>query len=770
MACLLPLGALSATVQVSAFGASGSAEQLTCRARRGERQLYCPQQGDFRVGQGVLVEQAGLLPHGEALDVLPPPEVRQVGTGRGPHRYCYVVAVADPFQGVQRPSAPRCIDDQPELDADTHHEVFLRQPFHQLVQARRPAMDVARLIPIYLWYGAKDDGPFRLHHVSISHDPRVQYVHTRPPGPALAPGWPDPLPSRVGAVLRRGHLFTRITDITPDDLGVQLKLEDAVGQDLDQAVVQHDDTDAIQQALDQASLTPPARVLFGPGTYLVRRPRFHTGDPAHPYSAQPLKGPPILWWQFGPLLHLNPAQNRHIHLIGQTDGPTRTVIDTGPDMGFAALLHIRPPVLDRYGGPGYLPHSTIPIQPAEAGRFQIQLARPQDAHALQAGDDIWLFSGSYHPLPSGHADHLPCGLTPQGAANGCHFSELNTIAAVNAATGVVNLRHPLTKRYGPHEADAFGLVRLTQIPHDIALRHLDVRGAHPLLSSDSAAFDVLIEDVRTLLPMPGNALGTGYKRGLVVRDSQIRLGAGSQGWSGTNELDQLSDALFEHNEILGWSLPGSEGPSLGSRLFFSEGSTGITWRQNRLHGMQILMDEADDILLEGNVFDNSVAWLGSSTRRPDERTPDRAHASFGTQHRIRVVGNRFEISGAHRAVWTLRLGEFEDALIEDNVLTYDSRFPAQALLSTGSAEVRRNVMALRDTTSANPSLLTLSSRTAAPRFVVSGNRLISPRSNAWVLDAPTDAEVTLCQDQNQFNGTVLVGPALIRPTRLLPCP
>ncbi len=95
------------------------------------------------------------------------------------------------------------------------------------------------------------------------------------------------------------------------------------------------------------------------------------------------------------------------------------------------------------------------------------------SNALAAGDDVYLFSGSY-------GAPTPCD-SKSNYAGGCHFSELNSIVSTASDGNTTTLKYPASKRYYPDQyGSTWGVVKVPGLLHDIALEHMTINTYDPI--------------------------------------------------------------------------------------------------------------------------------------------------------------------------------------------------------------------------------------------------------------------------------------------------
>lgn len=755
MAC--STGHSTVVAYVDNYGASGSTVETSCTAQAGSNTLQCSEIKDFKIGHGVMIKEGGTPPQGKAYPVLPAPTIRQVGQQSGTTQYCYVVAVGDPQHGLQPPSPPACLSNQASaLSLDNHHEIWLPNSFHTSVNnSGMPHGDLAHMVPLYLWYVSIDGGPYSLLHLSYEHDIRGSFRHasTARPNKDFG-GWPLTLTGALNSdnVVRNNDLFATITNIVDTGTGYQVSLDKSLSHATTSLTVAHDDTAAVQRAIDAADATGVS-VRFSAKTYNLQRPSYSTFNSTSPFTTDSLTGPWIAWWTYSHTLHLPITNRSNVTLQGSTQSGARTVIKTGPGAAFGSFLHMSTPQMEQQGGPAYVANSDFRIAPADKGQTTIQLADPSQAGRLHANDDVWLYSGNYDPTPLTDPNYRPCVAGTNPYAGNCHFSELNTIASVDTSSGIVTLALPLTKKYWFDGRNDFGLVKLDKLPHNIRVSNLTFDSYHRLLNEGSATFNVTVDNVRYLNVVPGSAMGTGSKRGFRVLNSYFQLGAGSFGWSQWDEFDQVNDVLFSGNTLIGYATPKSEGPSQGTALFFSEGTNNLNFRNNTVSNIQLNLQVGDEIYIQGNRFINSMPWIGASQRSPFRTTRDAGdYMSYASQHHAEISDNTFTIDNSFEPLFVISMGTYDQGFIQRNTFKNQTARPDSWSIFATSGTISDNNIDLSGSSINRPSFIWISPDVDAKPFSVKSNTLTGTLPYVVSAFKPLGTSASICVSGNTRNG------------------
>ena len=290
---------------------------------------------------------------------------------------------------------------------------------------------------------------------------------------------------------------------------------------------------------------------------------------------------------YGPL-YIPAYSKGGIHLVGQ--GPS-TLLMTGPDSGhWAHLLDV---------GQMLRPSTaTGVIKIGELAKGATQLVVTGSAPALAPGDDVWLYSGSYGGVCQ-DSNNTP---GPQ-----CHYSELNTVAAVNGTT--ITLMYPASKHYFDDGTDSFGMIKMPVTPHDIAIENMTIDTPNPILST-GLVYGVFINNVTLPVSIEPGPFGGGFKRDVTIQNSSWNFGIGAANYSGTDEYDQFTNVAFLNNTISGHGAPGAEGVGLLSRIYATEGSSQFTFEGNTVFNAGLYFDQTTDDVIKNNQFYNGIVTAG----------------------------------------------------------------------------------------------------------------------------------------------------------------
>jgi hypothetical protein len=650
-------GTISANLpvyNVSSYGASGSANTGYCSGVAGSSVLgsCTTDNNDFSPGQGIVVFGGGIP--AKTSPITQTPNVAKEGRVSGSHTYCYVVDTVDPLEGISAPSPEACVSGEPDLSISGTWNVLTTT-----TSSVGPS-------PAFLWYVSEDSGPYQL--VSIAaFSSATQDVGQRP---GTRGGWPNDLPAGNPNIARNEDFFTSIATVTPDGVTTA----DPLPNTFRGAEVSHDDTLAVQNTINAAVAAGGGIVQFGTGSYVIRRPVFVEGGVSYPADSTALTSDPF-WADYHYLAIPNGSSGR-IHLRGAGAG---TIVSTAPDHGGAASLlaagYFQRPD-DTVGG-------VLPINQVTKGQTQVVLGG--SASALSPGDDVWLYSGSF----TGN----PCQAT-SGTAGECHFSELNTVAAVNG--GKVTLAYPASKTYRDDGSSAFGMVKLPVTPHDIAVEDMTIDTYNPVIST-GMVYGLLVSDVSINGSMTHGAFGGGLKRDVTIENSTWTIGTGDASYGATDEYDQFTNVLFTGDTVNGYAAPGAEALSVAARIYGTEGSSQFTFKNNVFNNVSVYFDETTDDVVSNNQFNNGAVILGSAygvipfSFGPDH---DAAFVSFASQVSADIDNNTFNGQTPYSPPFIVRLGHFALGTVANNTINYAGNQTAFPGITSYGGAITGNTMAI----------------------------------------------------------------------------
>jgi len=644
---------------VSRYGASGSSQSFTCTGQVNTNILSCTQSStDFVAGQGIRIAGGGGAPFLGAITA--PVTITRHGTQAGQHTYCYIAYVADAFGGITSGSPPSCASGEPELSFPGVYNSLSGNPVYPLNAT--------------LWYRSLDSGPYRL----IAAGNGAQDVGQQPDSNG---GWSDSLPADGSDISKNEDLFAVVLSVHGGQIALSVPLISAVSN----TRVGHDDTAAIQSAIDAAVAAGGGIVSFGNGTFNVRRPTFII-----------LPSP-----QVSTLLYSQAyVTSTWVYLI-LPKGSTGNVFFQGND---AATVIVTPPSYDEsailfglgvINSPAWPPSVPISMEEVAKDETTVVLAEDPGAANVSPGTDIWLYSGSFD-------QNSPCVDRNGNTYGNCHFSELNTVIAVHGRT--LTLAYPTSKRYYDDGASSFGLVVLPTTPHNIAIQDITFNTSSPIVGS-GLVYGLLIDHV-TINRTSGSTsvFGGGPKRDVLIENSIWSFGR-SDGGGWCDEYDQFTNLKLVNNRIMGYAAPGMETESLMARLYMSEGTSGVTLQENTLDHASIYIDQTTDDVIEGNLLLDGILTLGDAyhpTQNPLAAGgyEDTAYVSFDSQKRAAIEGNTFIIDSDFAAPWIMRVGHFEAADIGHNDITENDVHPLAAILANGGT-ISRNFIAFGSLASAD---------------------------------------------------------------------
>ena len=715
---------------VAKYGASGSAGTGACSGVAGTNTLTScvANTYDFAVGQGIRIVGGGVPTTTRALTS--PPTVTRYGTGSGSHSFCYVVDTVDPLQGISAPSPRACVSNEPDLSYQvTWNALSVPSPANI-----GPS-------PAFLWYVSEDGGPFQLVNVG-GFSSTVMDVGQRS---GTRGGWPNNLPAGNPDISKNEDFFTYITG----SQGNQVTTGDPLIQSFVNATIVHDDTRAVQNAVNAAVAAGGGTVQFDRGIYMIQRPSFLVrGTLLNPMFSTDLS----LDYGFEGFNYIdipsNSAGKIHIQGLG-----ANTVVVTPPDYGGGvAFLEVgfetRPNEL-----PGV-------IKMEDVAKGATSLVLTGDTGGLSAGDDIWLYSGSF--------GQTPC-LDTNGTSGECHFSELNTVASISGNT--VTLVYPTSKRYFDDGGSSFGLVRMPKtptVPHDIALQNLTFDTYNQILAT-GIVYDLLIDSVTINGFVNHGPFGGGFKRDVTIQNSTWGFGIGDLSFGGTDEYDQFTNVAFLHNTVVGYAAPGSEEYSEMARIHATEGSSQFTFRDNTFYDVSLYLDQTTDDVISHNQFTNGIINIGTAFGGTDflfGPEHDASFDSFGSQASADIDYNTFNSDSAYVPPFLLQIGHFTNATITGNTISYQGNEPMAAINAysgdfsgntinlSGELESIAITLVPDESPKTTPAPFRLENNT----FNISGFSL-----GALVPDPGFNDPASICIQNNVFNQYVGLGSFVLNP-------
>lgn len=701
----------TATVyNVNSYNASGSSNYAYCSGQAGAQVLTgCTFNGgnnDFKVGQGINVFGQGPAP--KVQTVYGAPQVNIHGSVTGTHSYCYVVVSADPFLGMSAPSSPACTPGATLPDPLSYNTTYITlniTPYRS--DGTTPNANVGPS-PSFIWYVSKDSGSYYVLSVASIGNGGAAYAtaYAMDAGQRAdgvgdpRGGWPDDLPSNTSqwpSVANSGassppmqneEFFSTITGIS----GNTITIADKLAQTFNGGVLLHDDTQAVQSAINAASQAGGGTVQLNAGYYRILRPSFISSSNYPTFSTDITKEQPSA--QFSNLQLPNGSSgNVAIQGVGNS-----SFITTAPDSGGRShFLDIgafgRPAYM---GAPAY-PGSVIKIQPVAKGSTTLTLVSSTNNPSLTAGDDVWLYSGSF-------GSNVACTDSNGTPGGQCHFSELNTIASIQGTA--VTLAHPTSIRfYADQYGNSFGLVKMPKTPHNVSLKSFQMDNYNAILATGQV-YGLLVDSLALLKPASHGQFGGGFKRDVTIQNSTWYLGNGDVSYAETDEFDQEINVLITGNSIHGYGASGGEGPSLLPRIYGTEGSSQFTISNNNFYSAGVVIDQTTDDVFTGNQFQNGLLAVGSAyTPKGNCNQPqsDTGFLSFGSQASVDVEKNTFTTTTAtFLAPELLLTGSFDAATVSGNQFTFSSSRPGVGPINVvvaASGNITQNTISFSNATS-----------------------------------------------------------------------
>ncbi len=709
---------------VASYGASGRASLALCSGVAGTRTLTsCSlDPSAYKVGQGLVIQGQG-APTKDAAVAAAPVVTRELNFPFfGFHSYCYVVSTADPLEGISAPSPQACESYEPDLSYSNYNTLTTTGP--------TPGPSVA-----YLWYVSKDGAPFQLFRVTAFNSSAQDMGEL----PGTRGGWPNNLPANNPNIAKNEDFFTYVTAVN----GNQLTVADALPVSFHNAYLDTDDTRSVQSTIDAAVAAGGGTIQFNDGNYVLRRPAFASN------STSPVFSPAIgteVWSNPYTYLSVSNSATGNLHF----QGTAKTQLVTPPDHGGAASLI----ALGYQGRPDYQSKGLFKIAEVAKGATQVSITgSPSGEAPLQAGDDIWLYSGSF----SGQ----PCSPT-NGTSGDCHFSELNTVAATDGA-GHVTLTYPASKRYYDDGSSSFGLVRMARCLHDVSIEQMTINTSNPVIATGQV-YGLNINNVLVLGFLNGGAFGAGFKRDVTIQNTEWGLGTGDASYGSTVELDQLTNFTMKNDIVVGYSAVGSEAPKLSSRIYATEGSSQLTFVNNTFYSVSLMADQTTDVVVSNNHFNNALVQVGASYGNNQYNygaSHDLSFDSFDSQASVDIESNTFTDDATFIPTAVLSTGNFLSATIANNTFNYGGG-RSIPILTAYSGNVTGNTFNITGTTGSTAIAIVpdQSADTPASAIRVSGNTITAASVAAGIAvpDPGFTDTAPLCIQNNTFN--IKSGPTL----------
>lgn len=708
------------------YFASGSDSVYQCSGNAGSNILTCNDSPtDFTPGEGIRIVGAGIAERNPT--PTEQPKVSQWSSGRtltatisGTHTNCYVVYATDAFGGISEPSPRTCLADQPILSFGGTYNL-LQSPY-------------SLPYTTFLWYVSHDGGPYQLFNVKNGRnnaEDMEQLVGSYG-------GWPPSYPAGSPGITKNGDLFTTVAAVN----GNQITLQKPLAASVSNTRVDHDDTDAIQAAINASVLAGGGIVEIRAGHFNVRRPAFWYWTPATgPQTIMSTDYDRKVASQGFADLYIPNGSTGHITIEGSGSS---TVLQT-PSSRISSLL-----VVGNYSSPAYYPFKPMSIEPLEKGATVASLVNASDAGTLHSGDDVWLFTGFFGPSDGSCLD------TNGTAGGNCHFSELNTIQSVSGTT--VTLKYPASKRYYDDGTNSFGMVKLPVTPRDIALKNMTIDTGSAVIGG-GYVYGLLVDHVTVNGSPTGGAFQGGFKRDVVIENSSWGMGEGDATWSGTEEFDQFTGVALIHDQITGNSAPGSEGPSMGSRLYFTEGTSQVLIKDCTFNHVSVYFQDTTDDVIDGNTFHDADITLGGNYNEYEHTLlwgsyQDSSVLSFDSQDWVQIENNTFNIDPTFFPPWIINIGHFKHGQIDGNVIN-DNTSQYLAAINSDGGEIEDNTINLGPNASSSYGIAAIPDvgpGLPASSFTIENNIIIGPATidGIYIVDSGFTNIAPVCIKDNSI--------------------
>ncbi len=664
-------------LEVSSYGASGSNHTGACSGQANTNTLSaCTTDGsyDFAVGQGIRIIGGGAgtmsLPAGQPIVSS---TVVNSNAATGSTTRCYMVSVADPLEGISAPSPAGCINNQPPT-------LSYLTIYNNL---NVPSCSNAGPNPAFIWYVStnNNDGsgasPYELLTVSGFGNGQGCYYAAnavdvgQQSTVADRGGWPTS--STSGNISKNEDFYTTISAIN----GQTVTTGDTLPATFTNLVIHHDDTAAVQAALNDAVSKGGADVQFEAGTYNLFRPLFRLNNSNLTNYGTSLttavqNGQSNTSYTY---LQIPVTSPGGIVIAGRNSNGETSVIVTPPDHGgWSQLLSVGDFGRPSYGGSPAYPNPTIRISTVNKGDQKVTLVGSQ---SFNVGADIWLYSGSFQGV---------CQDVAGGTGgNNCHYSELNTVSSVTTDSNgntVLGLTYPASKSYfatsyvDPSSGDAtpnsFGLVRMPTTPHNMTLENMQINTYNPILTG-GMVYGFLLSGLTLPYPAEPGPFGDGFKRDVTIQDSTWHFGKGDVSFSNSDEYDQFTNLTFNNNNIYGFAAPGAEGPFLMARVLVTEGSSQVHFTNNHFYNASINIDENTDDTISGNTLSDGIISVGTTYQNSGNcnfSSGNEYDLLFGPKTNLTVSSNTFNIDDSFQPPYVLLAGSSAGEQVTNNTLTY----------------------------------------------------------------------------------------------------
>jgi len=398
--------------------------------------------------------------------------------------------------------------------------------------------------------------------------------------------------------------------------------------------------------------------------------------------------------------------------------------------------------------PAYSPYSAIKIEDVDKGASAVILASDSALNTLHPGDDIWLYSGMFGEGVCQDSDGTPGG--------NCHYSEINTIKSISGR--VLTLVYPTSKRYYDDGMNSFGLVKMPISPHNVGFSNFTINTYGPVIGL-GMVYGLTVNHVTVNGFTSHGAFLGGMKRDVLIENSSWGLGAGDASWKGTTELDQCTAVRYVNDTITGYSARGAEGPSMGARIYLTEGTSQVLFEHNKLDHVAILTDATTDDVIDSNVFNDSPVAIGATYNEFShdfEWGPTRTFnfLSFGSQTSARITNNVFNVDSTFNPPWIIRVGHFTNGEVAGNVITTNTVTRLPAITSDGG-DIEANVINIGPDSTSTSGIVAIPDEgpgVPASSFTIRGNQINANTAPAgiYIVDSGFTDTAPVCITGNSI--------------------
>src|SRR5581483_3017779 len=307
--------------------------------------------------------------------------------------------------------------------------------------------------------------------------------------------------------------------------GNQWTLDTAASTSVTNAFTRHDDTAALQAALDNAA---GKLVDIPAGYYHINRYMLASGSIPNTRYGYEVTSSTMNQLESGSLL----VQTSNTTIRGDAMGGTHLVHDylhQGKGTGgvFTAIPPGLPPLSQPQSADNTFKFTTYPFNSAAASSNVITLTNPTDASAFNVGDYVYLAGGA--------------------VLDGYNAAVINRIVAIDSTSGVLTLADPLpfALPYGP-VGIANVIINLSAnnaIIHDLSIEHLTLDSASNIISG-GAIYRLRLYDIHDDVTCSASLQDIVYNFWAM---SHVSISRSSFHYSDLPQFEYLTDLRMDNN-------------------------------------------------------------------------------------------------------------------------------------------------------------------------------------------------------------------------------